>query len=545
MTSQPTMAQARRSQADDGLTCRSSDHILWTRCNTAEAVPGVMTPLTWSFYTYPVEVGLRAGTYDLGLIPASARRFPDDADERLLGSFHGRFTVNVNASRKVFGAMPGLTADDVERDLLGSVRTEVADGTFPRRGPALLTRIPYVVLTWRGEPRRHLYATRQFWRQSVGPDGLRPGLRPEAVLWETLERCTVMPRYQVKMRMLLQAVTARLRRLAEEAGDPSAVGALLAGAAGTEESAFADDLHRVAHGVLSLDHFVADHGYQGPNSGLPDARSWREDRRPLERLLAALADAEAPWARRARAGAERDRVAADLVASLPSRSRAHARILIRLVPVAARGLQMMKTSKLLAVDASRAAARTLGAQLADAGALADPEDVFFLFADELMSARGQDLRDLVAARRARHERFRATELPETWKGTPMPIARVDGEDTEAGNVSGLGVSSGVVQGRVRVIMNPADDIQVDPGDILVCPATDPSWVSLMMIASALVIDIGAAVSHGAIIARELGLACVIGTGTGTRILRDGDLVRVDGTAGTVEILERSQELEPR
>jgi pyruvate,water dikinase len=107
-------------------------------------------------------------------------------------------------------------------------------------------------------------------------------------------------------------------------------------------------------------------------------------------------------------------------------------------------------------------------------------------------------------------------------------------------VTGLGVSPGIVEGRVRLIRDPADvDADVEPGEVLVCPTTDPSWLALMTIAAALVIDIGAAASHGAIVARELGVPCVIGTRTGTSDLRDGDRVRVDGSTGVVERLEPS------
>jgi pyruvate,water dikinase len=97
----------------------------------------------------------------------------------------------------------------------------------------------------------------------------------------------------------------------------------------------------------------------------------------------------------------------------------------------------------------------------------------------------------------------------------------------------------VVEGRVRVIADPADDVEIDLGDILVCPVTDPSWVSVMTVAGALVIDIGGMASHGAVIARELGVPCVIGTHSGTRDLRDGDTVRVDGSSGVVEVLHRA------
>jgi pyruvate,water dikinase len=87
-----------------------------------------------------------------------------------------------------------------------------------------------------------------------------------------------------------------------------------------------------------------------------------------------------------------------------------------------------------------------------------------------------------------------------------------------------------------VITDPNGSEAIEPGDILVCHTTDPSWSTLMLVASALVIDIGGAMSHGAIIARELGIPCVINTKHGSRELRSGDRVVVDGRAGTVERL---------
>jgi pyruvate,water dikinase len=96
----------------------------------------------------------------------------------------------------------------------------------------------------------------------------------------------------------------------------------------------------------------------------------------------------------------------------------------------------------------------------------------------------------------------------------------------------------VVEGRVRVLLSPDFDA-VEPDEILVAPTTDPSWSSVMFISSALVVDIGSALSHAAVVARELGLPCVVNTRSGTRDLRTGDLVRVDGTAGTVTVLERA------
>jgi pyruvate,water dikinase len=102
-------------------------------------------------------------------------------------------------------------------------------------------------------------------------------------------------------------------------------------------------------------------------------------------------------------------------------------------------------------------------------------------------------------------------------------------------VTGIGVSAGVVEGTVRVLLEPDFD-DVEDGEILVAPTTDPSWSSILFVSSALVVDIGGALSHAALVAREMGIPCVVSTGDGTKRLRTGDRVRVDGTTGEVTVL---------
>jgi pyruvate,water dikinase len=102
-------------------------------------------------------------------------------------------------------------------------------------------------------------------------------------------------------------------------------------------------------------------------------------------------------------------------------------------------------------------------------------------------------------------------------------------------VTGLAASSGMVEGRARVVRDPAT-AEFDDGDILVCENTDPGWISLFMVAAAVVTDQGGMLSHGPIVARELGLPCVCGTEDGSRRIGDGQQVRVDGDAGTVTVL---------
>jgi len=200
-----------------------------------------------------------------------------------------------------------------------------------------------------------------------------------------------------------------------------------------------------------------------------------------------------------------------------------------------------KASFLQAMDVARAAARAIGVDLARRGVLAEPDDVFYLTIAEVTGEPPAGARDLVGLRKERRRAYQQLRLPESWKGMPEPIPADDveapGTAGPGAGVTGLGVSPGVVEGPARVILDPSDPVGLAEGEILVCHTTDPSWAPLFLPAAGLVIDIGAAISHGAIVAREPAIPCVINTRVGTRPLRTGDRLRVDGSMGTVEVLE--------
>ena len=105
-----------------------------------------------------------------------------------------------------------------------------------------------------------------------------------------------------------------------------------------------------------------------------------------------------------------------------------------------------------------------------------------------------------------------------------------------GELAGVPISSGVVQGRVKVL-HSADQKQLLPGEILVTRATDPGWTPLFINAGGVVLEIGGALQHGAVVAREYGLPCVSGITQATEILEDGQLIEVDGSNGIIRLLE--------
>ena len=230
---------------------------------------------------------------------------------------------------------------------------------------------------------------------------------------------------------------------------------------------------------------------------------------------------------------------AELLAALPAAKRLGARLVLRLAKRYVPLREVTKATFLRALDGIRAAARARGQELVDAGALSDVEDIFYLTADELADPPDHAAA-LVEERRRIRKEYEGYTVPKFWVGNPEPVplhAEPGGERvTELG---GIGASAGSVEGRVRVITDALDCDQLEPGEVLVCHTTDPSWASAFHLVAAVVIDIGSMASHGAIISREFGIPCVINTGHGTGALRTGDVVRVDGTAGTVTVLTPS------
>jgi len=176
-------------------------------------------------------------------------------------------------------------------------------------------------------------------------------------------------------------------------------------------------------------------------------------------------------------------------------------------------------------------------RLVRANVLQEAEDIYYLTLQELREVvRMHELDDqIVSRRKAEHER--------NWKLKPPRILTSDGEivagaykraDLPAGALVGLAVSAGVVEGRARVLSDMTAELEA--GDILVTRFTDPSWTPLFVSVKGLVTEVGGVMTHGAVIAREYGLPAVVGVENATRLIKDGQRIRVHGTEGYVEIL---------
>jgi rifampicin phosphotransferase len=186
------------------------------------------------------------------------------------------------------------------------------------------------------------------------------------------------------------------------------------------------------------------------------------------------------------------------------------------------------------IAAARAELGRVGDELHRLGRIAQPDDVYFLdFRQARAGLRGTDLHEAVDSARERYDlEIRRRHVPRVLlsDGTE-PEATLLAETVE-GALTGTPASAGVVTGTARVILDPVG-AQLEPGEILVCPSTDPGWTPLFLTAGGLVMEMGGANSHGAVVAREYGIPAVVGVHDAVATIQTGDEITVNGTAGTV------------
>jgi len=177
-------------------------------------------------------------------------------------------------------------------------------------------------------------------------------------------------------------------------------------------------------------------------------------------------------------------------------------------------------------------------RLVGAGVLHAAEDIYYLSFDELgeVMRSGKLDRLMVEARREEYRLFERLSPPRVITSDGEIITGAyKRQGLPAAAIPGLAVSSGVIEGRARVILKMEDAV-LEEGDILVTRFTDPSWTPLFVSIKGLVTEVGGLMTHGAVIAREYGLPAVVGVEGATQLIKDGERIRVNGTEGYVEVL---------
>ena len=325
---------------------------------------------------------------------------------------------------------------------------------------------------------------------------------------------------------------------------PAGVSARLdaaADASGSDAAAFSE----------AFEQFLYEFGSRGPNEWEISCPTWETDPdialAAIDRMRLAPPDAD-PALRRAGLTSQREVLSSAMSQALASNPEAQMQFELALGAAAVYlpGRERTKTNCVRFVNETRVASRVLGQRLIDRGAISQMTDTSMLRFSELHELIDDPTgwSEIIAERQAVFDDAVARQEPFVIVGEAPPMhewPRRDEIELSALSVgdtlAGLPGCPGIARGRARIILDSTDPTALQPGDVLVAPLTDPSWTPLFVGASAVVVDVGAALSHSIIVSRELGLPCVVSATGATGRIPDGALIEVNGDTGTITVLE--------
>jgi rifampicin phosphotransferase len=303
--------------------------------------------------------------------------------------------------------------------------------------------------------------------------------------------------------------------------------------------------------LAEFEAFQLEFGSRGPNEWEMRSPSW--ETRPelalsaIDRMRFASTEQD-PLTMNAARAADREAAAVTLLAMVEADPATHGQLGAGIAATKAwlPGRERTKTNNIRLIHEMRMTMRELGRRMVAKGAFDEIEDFGFIKYEEWEAAMADptSFTETVRTRRAEYNKLLELVPPFVFEHHAEPPSTWARRDAAVENKLGLGDvlqgmpgCSGVVEGRARVILDSNDPTDLDPGDILVAPITDPSWTPLFVPAAGVVVDVGAPLSHAIIVSRELGIPCVISATDATRRIPNGAVIRVDGNTGAVTILE--------
>ncbi|MCB0999226.1 MAG: hypothetical protein KDB40_08015 [Acidimicrobiales bacterium] len=529
---------------------------LLTRANAGEVLPDPVSPLGWTLTWTPMLQGWReAGLYDF------ASMEPEELSEthpEVVCLVGGHLYIN-GSSTRLFGVRgPGLTPEAIDQAYFGD---------HPDKPP-------YVPEPW------HENATVSermgAWMQGVMTATDLPELRDDRERSRaarasrpdlaTLTDDQLVARAHELAPLLRQlfrrhlAVTAGssigpgvLGAVAEALGDPSLALTLITSVGDVDSAAPSRAMWELSRlDPASAEYregfaaFIREFGSRGPNEW--DIRSEVWETKPalvtvlVDRMRGAPDD-ESPMARNDVNAAAREAATARVREILAGQPDTLAQFEMGLASAHAylAGRERTKTNVIRVLHEVRIVVRELAARHDYT-----MSEVCMLLEDELDAfvAGPDEFRPRLTAREEQYLELFELEPPFIVDGAAPPLSQwprkgdVVVEAAAPGDVlAGVPGAPGVAEGRARVVLDPGDPFALEPGDVLVAPITDPAWTPLFVPAVAVVVNVGAVVSHAIIVSRELGIPCVVSVTDATRRIPDGAWVRVDGSTGTVTVLD--------
>jgi rifampicin phosphotransferase len=563
---------------------------IYTRANVGEVFPDPVTPLSATIgITAEAEPGWRDAWERFGAIELDEY---DPDNNEIIGVFGGYCFLNVSLSRIIGVRTPGLTPEIIDDTFFGSQPGIPPYAPQPSdERPDLSERVG-ATLQWilTTSDRADLVAEQE------AMEALRDA-RPDLA---TLSDAELVGRLRDLMSTHFRRLfgehifttycatvpTGILQQAAVAAGDPTMAMRLIAGVGDVESaqpSMLMWELGRIAAGSPDLtaafaegtaglpariaalaaagdeaakrfaadfDSFLHEHGCRGPNEWEMRSPTWETH---PELALAAIdrmrlsPESSAPRALQAERSDEREALGTKLVAALAADPEAQGQVQAALhaATVFLAGRERSKTNAIRLVHECRVTMQELGRRMVERGVFETEGEYGMLRADELEAfvADPVALAPELRQREAGYAELARLEPPFVFEGEPPPTGEWSRRDARpvpvarSGDVlEGIPGCPGTARGIARVITNSHDPGALEPGDVLVAELTDPSWTPLFVPSAAVVVNVGAPLSHAIIVSRELGIPCVVSVTDATRRIPDGALVEVNGDLGTVTLL---------
>lgn len=554
----------------------------WTIGNVSEVVPGVLRPLTASLYRPMDHLGTTrlAETLDsLDLLPSQPPPIGN-----FISNFGGRAVLNLAWATAIIGLWQTGDGSDLMAQFITSTdgqdisSGQAADldraartfakirriwGQLPRIVDLDRARIERLRTRERGRDLTAL-SERQLWRhvQSLIRDVdayahhlFVSGAAGEYAQWLGKLLDKELPEHDpaliVGLTSALRDVESarpskgawdvaqfvrRRKWLAEEVAGmaPHTIAARLREPKGADWKAFAE---RFAA-------FIAEFGFRGQREADPSAADWEEE--PAFAISAVKAFLHAgnehdPYRLEEAAAQRREAIEAQVRQQVPRAARAEFNRLLAGSQRFARMREASKANWVRSLRPVRAPLLELARRFRERGLIAELDDIWYLLdTDVERGTRGEltaaEAQAAVQRRRAVRERLEQYTLPEVFS-TPVTLIPLQTAEPAQGALSGMPVSAGKATGKARVVLSAeaAEEVDLEPGEVLVAPYTDAPWTPLFVAAAAVVVETGGLLSHAATVAREFGIPAVVAVKGATRLIATGQLVTVDGSTGQVTI----------
>ena len=534
---------------------------LYTRGNVGEVFPEVVLPFTWDLIGQAAEDGWREAFVRMGLVAVGD--FDDDEPMTILSVFGGYCYINASYVRMLGVRAPGGDVATIDQTFFGGSDAPAyveRDGDKNRRASLKLAATVLRLLNTKDLPALRADKVKAERFASKYPSATADGT--PASDQQLLDYCMSFPPFfqslfarHIENTFSDALVSGALIDLVNKAGKDELLVSILGGIGDVESAAPAEamwELSRLERDDPTWERgfasFISRFGSRGPNEWDLGSDPW--DFRP-EMAKAAIdamrpvADDRSPMEHQRALTEARDAAVAEVRSALHRIDRFQFDKALAATIIFSQARERSKTTVIAAIHAVRRAQRALHERAAARGGVQERWKSCLLNVDDFTAylVDPEAHIDLIEQRAALHGRLSTLTAPFIVEGVVPPIDSWESAASPAGVVAvgdvleGIPGCPGLAQGRARVVLDPADPRGLGPGDVLIAPITDPSWTPLFLAAEAVIVNVGAVMSHAVIVSRELGIPCVVSVAGATSAIPDGALVEVDGNTGSVRVLE--------